>query len=712
MDQVPVSDAVAHGFWLGETEVTQGQWRAIMGTTPWQGRPSVQEGSLVAATYISWGGGQEFCRRLTQIERSAGRLPAGHVYRLPRGGEWELACRAGSQEAYCYGADSSLLGEYAVCEESRNGEYAHEVRSRKPNAWGFYDMHGNVSELCGGGYTLSREIIARGGSWDLPALLCESAIQWEVLSGAADSVGFRPVLVSNPVEAVKDVASEAEVEEDMESSRRPIVESGPRERISTCIRLTMIQVSPDPDFVMGSPVGEAGRSKDEDQRAAPINRGFWLGETEVTQSQWHAVMGTKPWAGEAYVLEGDEVAATYVSWNDAREFCRRLTERERLAGRVPAGHSYRLPREAEWELACRAGSQAAYCYGADESGLGSYAVFGCDKESEGAHAREVKRWTLPEVPLRLLRKPNAWGFYDMHGNVSEWCEEVYSKFERVSRGGSWYEPASGCRSAVRTRDVSGARRSYLGFRAALAFSSGLESQSPQKPAINTGIGLAMLHVKAAPNFVMGSSDYEPGHDSDEAMRPVSIAREFWLAETEVTQAQWNQLMATTPWTGQPFVQEWAGVAATHVSLEHAQEFCRRLTQSEREAGRLPAGFVYRLPREAEWELACRAGSRAAYCFGWDAGLLGAYAVFDESRSGAFAHAVKTRKPNAWGFYDMHGNVWEWCEDVDRRSGGVGRGGSWGISAQDCRSALRVRFDASYRVEYLGFRPALAASSDK
>jgi thioredoxin-like negative regulator of GroEL len=231
-------------------------------------------------------------------------------------------------------------------------------------------------------------------------------------------------------------------------------------------------------------------------------------------------------------------------------------------------------------------------------------------------------------------------------------------------------------------------------------------------AIQTGIGLAMRYVKPDPEFVMGSPSNEPGRDSDEDQRRAPITRGFWLGETEVTQAQWRAVMGTTPWQGQSYVQEGAGVAATHVSWEDAQEFCRRLTQSERTAGRLPTGHAYRLPREAEWELACRAGMKTAYSFGNDPGKLGEYAVFRDSRRGAFAHEVKLRKPNDWGFYDMHGNVWEWCEDIYSGSMRVGRGGSWGSSAENCRSAYRVRSEPGPRNFILGFRPALAASSDK
>src|SRR5262249_4942450 len=117
-----------------------------------------------------------------------------------------------------------------------------------------------------------------------------------------------------------------------------------------------------------------------------------------------------------------------------------------------------------------------------------------------------------------------------------------------------------------------------------------------------------------------------------------------------------------PWRGHRFVIEGDDVAASSITWNAAVEFCRKLTQREREAGRLPPGYVYCLPTEAERELACRAGSKTPYSSGDYAVDLMQYAVFWGSRSGLYAHRVQQRKPNAWGLYDMHGNVWEWCAD--------------------------------------------------
>ena len=129
-------------------------------------------------------------------------------------------------------------------------------------------------------------------------------------------------------------------------------------------------------FTMGSPKNEKDRSVNEDQVSVTLTRGFWLGTYEVTQAQWNSVMKTRPWKGEDYVKEGDDYAASYISWEDAVKFCVELTKQDRLSGKLPAGWTYRLPTEAQWEYACRAGSKTQYGFGDDDSRLGNYGWYG------------------------------------------------------------------------------------------------------------------------------------------------------------------------------------------------------------------------------------------------------------------------------------------------------------------------------------------------
>jgi formylglycine-generating enzyme required for sulfatase activity len=206
-----------------------------------------------------------------------------------------------------------------------------------------------------------------------------------------------------------------------------------------------------------------------------VTRGYWLGKCEVTQSEWKLVMKTEPWKGQGRTEEGADYPATYISWNDATEFCRELTDQERQAGRLPNDWGYTLPTEAQWERACRARTETKFSFGDDESNLGDYAWF----EGNALRADELYAHRVGQ------KKPNQWGLCDMHGNVWEWCRDIYSGqlpggrdpeviadaktkgSNRVYRGGSWSNDAAVCRSGFRDRTQPGNRNYYYGFRPAL-----------------------------------------------------------------------------------------------------------------------------------------------------------------------------------------------------------------------------------------------------
>ena len=211
-----------------------------------------------------------------------------------------------------------------------------------------------------------------------------------------------------------------------------------------------------------------------------------------------------------------------------------------------------------------------------------------------------------------------------------------------------------------------------------------------------------LKLLPAGSFLMGEGSEQ---------RQVSITEPFLLGTYPVTQGEYERVMKANP-------SEFQGNdrrPVEKVSWFDAIEFCNRLSKLEERppyykvAGTdvtVLGGLGYRLPTEAEWEYACRAGSEAAYCFGSDENRLGQYAWFNQN-AGSTTHPVGEKQPNAWGLYDMHGNVWEWCWD-DEPSSRVFRGGGWGSNARRCRSAFRGRGDPEDRGDYLGFR--LARSS--
>ncbi len=215
---------------------------------------------------------------------------------------------------------------------------------------------------------------------------------------------------------------------------------------------------PPGEFMMGSPESDTSAYMNEKpQHRVRITKPFYLGAKEVTQGQYEQVMGTNPsrFTGDA------QRPVEQVSWHDAVEFCRLLSQKE--------GRTYRLPTEAEWEYACRSGSKTRFCFGDDESQLGEYAWF-AGNNANTTHPVGQKR-------------PNPWGLYDMHGNVWEWCADWHagdyyaqsplddpvgpsSGEFRVLRGGSWYDSPYFARSADRLRLTPELRFHYLGFRAA------------------------------------------------------------------------------------------------------------------------------------------------------------------------------------------------------------------------------------------------------
>ncbi len=232
--------------------------------------------------------------------------------------------------------------------------------------------------------------------------------------------------------------------------------------------------------------------------------------------------------------------------------------------------------------------------------------------------------------------------------------------------------------------------------------------APPKPAPSNftedlnGVKLEMIYIPGG-EFTMGSNDY----DYEKPPHRVKLSP-FFIGKYPVTQAQWKAVMGDNPsnWKGDDLPVE-------YVSWDDTVKFCKAISKR--------TGETYRLPTEAEWEYACRAGSTTKYCFGDDENLLGEYAWYYENSEGK-THPAGQKKPNAWGLYDMHGNVWEWCEDdwhgryngapvdgsawVDiskRASFRVYRGGSWGNYAEDCRSAIRNRNSPDIRVRGLGFR---------
>jgi formylglycine-generating enzyme required for sulfatase activity len=562
------------------------------------------------------------------------------------------------------------------------------------------------------------------------------------------------------------------------------------------------------EFVMGSPEEEAGRFFDEGpQHPVRISRGFWLFDTPCTQALWEAVMGRNPSEFRSLTRPVE-----HVSWEDCQAFVKRLNG-------LLEGLNLSLPSEAQWEYACRAGTTKA-TYAGDLKILGlndaplldGIAWYGgnCGVRYELAEGYDMSSWPQKQYDSKTGgsrpvggKAPNAWGLYDMLGNVWEWCQDGWdAKFyakslrddpitpaeafaDRVIRGGSWYAYAKDVRAASRNWKEPDGRDRRIGFRCGEFQSSGPVSagrgvergesrsersaeqrsdcESPSEtrwlrlgdreagpwdfPGLTTvrlssdveeltirtmtrpdwasaigrdAFGLwAEFTIKETVRqrlrwippgrFVMGSPPEEVGRNDNEGpQRIVRISEGFWLFDTPCTQELWEAVMGKNPSRFRSPTRPIVGV-----SWGDCQAFVERLNG-------LLEGLVLSLPSEAQWEYACRAGSTAKYPFGDEETQLGDHAWFSDN-SGNETHAVGQKLPNAWGLYDILGNVWEWCQDgydtevykksprqdpiasAQESAAQVIRGGSWHSDARVVRAAVQVEYDPTFRAGDLGFR---------
>jgi formylglycine-generating enzyme required for sulfatase activity len=270
---------------------------------------------------------------------------------------------------------------------------------------------------------------------------------FEALEKQAEKLGKRIV------KPVQQAIQQTTIEPSSRGSEQP---QSFNEDLGNGVKLEMIYL-PGGSFLMGSPDGVGPMNWEHPQHRVTLSP-FYIGKYPVTQAQWQAVMGNNP----SY-YKGNGLPVENISWNDAQEFCKAISK--------VTGKTYRLPSEAEWEYACRAGSTGDYCFGDGEALLSNYAWY-----SENADLRSH--------PVGY-KNPNAWGLYDMHGNVMEWCEDDWhdgydgaptegrawvdrpsSGSSRVIRGGCCIDHAGVCRSAFRTYNSPNWAYAHLGFRLA------------------------------------------------------------------------------------------------------------------------------------------------------------------------------------------------------------------------------------------------------
>ena len=647
-DMVPIP---GKDYAICKYEVTQALWEAVMGNNP-----SKQKGPNLPVDYISWHDSQNFIELLNEkpeVKKS------GIVYRLPTAEEWKEACLAGGTGDYCKMADGTEINEDTINEVAWSWENSahdpnpfagsqllHPVGQKKPNAFGLYDMLGNVWEwMSNGGDNVYRKYCC-GGSKVIRAQHISADCRTEShIKDRGDGYGFRLAAKASELEAAKKNAGKEREE--------PVGMGAADESKSPVAKLAddMVQIP---------------------------GKNFAICKFEVTQALWEAVMDDNP---SRY--RGSNLPVEQVSWDDCQEFIEALNEMPEVK---ESGLTYRLPTGEEWVYACRAGTTYrgftgdCYCRLADGKDItvDSLEIVAWYKDNGNDRTHPVGQ-----------KKPNAFGLYDMLGNVREWSSTEEDN-RRLTYGGDFSRHALNCSANdTGSPDPRGLRYQSLGFR--LAATTGKEEVAADK---NEEAAKAALAEKAKTVVDKLSAD----------MVPIP-GKKYAMCKYEVTQDLWETVMGDNP-----SKLKGANLPVEQVSWDDCQKFLEKLNALP---GVKEAGVVYRLPTAMEWEYACRAGAMGEYCKLADGTEITRDTLMDVAWYGKITfidhsdrakHPVGLKKPNAFGLYDMIGNVKEWTSTVYFEKY-MCCGGCWYRPEENCRASYRDMNEPDRRFDDLGFRLA-------
>jgi formylglycine-generating enzyme required for sulfatase activity/WD40 repeat protein len=521
-----------------------------------------------------------------------------------------------------------------------------------------------------------------------------------------------------------------------------------------------MRLIPPGKFEMGTPAERESFPHEKPLHPVTLTEPFYAATCEVTVKQFREFVTAKEYVTEAEhadtggsgrhfppkgefkhdsktnwlnpgFKQTDDHPVVHVSWNDAVAFCEWLSAKE--------GRRYELPTEAQWEFACRAGTTTRFFWGDDAGMAHRFANFR-ENSLYKLHPEWVEPITTSDdlypftAPVGQF-EPNAFGLRDMSGNVWEWCsdrfdKDYYSKSPpqnptgsttgktRLLRGGSWVTSPVYGRSAFRDGGIPPySRYDHIGFRVVVV--GDLKTPTVTQalpPTFKHNLGMEFVLVPKGKSWLGGGKDKLGDKE-------VVIPADFYLGKYEVTQEEWEQVMGQNPshfsrrGVGKGVVKDTKDAdlkrfPVENVSWNDCQDFIKKLNEREKEAG-----WVYRLPTEVEWEYACRGGAMTDqrgsdfdYYFQKPKNtILPVDASFRFDGSPKQPCKVGTYPANPLGLHDMHGGVWEWCENLlnNNRNDGVRayRGGSWDSDAEECRSGHRNGATAQDHNDNYGLRVA-------
>ena len=472
-------------FWMGETKVTQALWTAVMGTSLSQ-QQSKHSGYVIRGQgpnypmyFVSYDEATDFCNKMNTLLND--QLPDGCKFVIPTEAQWEYAAKGGNQsKGYTY-AGSNKLSDVAWY-ENNSGDKIHPVKTKLPNELGLYDMCGNLEEWCSDWYEKysgtsqvdpigpmsGKERVTRGCNRRSDEKWCRLSYRYHESpsSGYDNFHGFRIALVNIKLTEAnrKKAAEEAKRKEEAtaEEAKRKVEEEAAamKKTLNFTVRnvtFKMVYVAGG-TFTMGcsNEKGIDCASCESFAHSVTLSD-YHIGETEVTQALWRAVMGNTP-----SKYKGDDLPVEQVNWNDCQEFCNKLNNL--LRNELPSGCRFTLPTEAQWEYAAKGGNKSK-----------GYLYSGSNNVNDVAWCLTNRHYEGPK-PVKT-KSPNELGLYDMTGNVDEWCQDWYStdyfcispskdppgppsgKF-RVCRGCNWEH----CWVICREKSTPEYRSDHTGFR--------------------------------------------------------------------------------------------------------------------------------------------------------------------------------------------------------------------------------------------------------